>query len=145
MREILEPGAGTSVLGVGAFCSAHWFDYHQDGFVAQGFYQAGLRILDVKDAAEITQVGHATTGVSEVFDAYFVPVRDENGVVTAEKTNIVYTTDTTRGVDVYEVDLPELTPEQAAAKAAMEQRRAGTDAAVPPAAAGKAKSKKTKK
>ena len=124
-RKTPDQLGGGLTLPAGAFCSAHWFDYHQDGFVAQGFYQAGLRILDVKDAANITQVGHATTGATEVFDAYWVPVRDENGVVTGEKTNLVYTTDTTRGIDVYEVDLPALTDQQAAEKKAMEERRAG--------------------
>ena len=126
-RKTPDQLGGGLTLPAGAFCSAHWFDYHQDGFIAQGFYQAGLRILDVKDAASITQVGYATTGATEVFDAYWVPVRDENGVVTGEKTNLVYTTDLSRGIDVYEVTLPELTPEQAAAKAAMEERRAGAD------------------
>jgi hypothetical protein len=124
-RKTADELGGGLTLPAGAFCSAHWFDYHQDGFMAQGFYQAGLRILDVKDAANIAQVGYATTAATEVFDAYWVPARDADGVVTGEKTNIVYTTDTTRGVDVYEVDLPALTEEQAAAKAAMEQRRAG--------------------
>jgi hypothetical protein len=115
---------GGLTLPAGAFCSAHWFDYHQDGFVAHGFYQAGLRILDVKDPRNIAQIGYATTAVTETWDAYWVPVRDEDGVMTGEKTNIVYTADLTRGVDVYEVDLPALTEEQAAEKAAMEERRA---------------------
>ncbi|HWH29836.1 MAG TPA: hypothetical protein VNU26_12890, partial [Mycobacteriales bacterium] len=132
-RKTPDQFGGGLTLPAAAFCSAHWFDYHQDGFVAQGFYQAGLRILDVKNASNITQVGYATTGATEVFDAYWVPVRDENGVVTGEKTNIVYTTDLTRGIDVYEVALPELTAEQAAAKAAMEQRRsAAADSAGTP-------------
>jgi hypothetical protein len=121
-----------------AFCSAHWFDYHQDGFVAHGFYGAGLRILDVKDPRNITQVGYSTTGVTETWDAYWVPVRDAKGVVTGEKTNIVYTADLTRGVDVYEVALPALTTEQAAAKAAMEERRAGSEDAGTAGTAGTA-------
>jgi hypothetical protein len=90
-----------------AFCSAHWFDVHQDGFVAQGWYGAGLRVLDVRDPANIDQFGYATTGATEVWDAYWVPVRDENGVATGEKTDIVYSVDFTRGVDVFEVALPE--------------------------------------
>jgi hypothetical protein len=129
-----------------AFCSAHWFDYHQDGFVAGGFYGSGTRILDVKDAGAMKQVGYATTGVSEVWDAYWVPLRDADGVVTGEKTNIVYSVDLTRGVDVYEVALPSLTAEQTAQKAAMEQRRAGTPdtVAVAPDAKGKDAVKKVK-
>jgi hypothetical protein len=130
-KNAADLGGGLT-LPAAAFCSAHWFDYHQDGFVAHGFYQAGLRILDVKDPRRIEQVGHATTGVTEVWDAYWVPLRDDNGVVTGEKSNIVYTADFTRGVDVYEVALPALTAEQAAEKKAMEQRRAGETATVAP-------------
>lgn len=107
-----------------AFCSMHWFDVNQNGFVAQGWYGAGMRILDVRDPRNITQVGYATTAVTEVWDAYWVPERDENGVVTGDKTNILYSADLTRGIDVYEVTLPELTDEQKAQKAAMEQRLA---------------------
>jgi hypothetical protein len=123
-RKTAADLGGGLTLPAAAFCSAHWFDYHQDGFVAHGFYQAGLRILDVKDPRDIAQVGWATTAVTETWDAYWVPVRDEDGVMTGEKTDLVYTADLTRGVDVYEVTLPELTPEQAAEKAAMEERRA---------------------
>jgi hypothetical protein len=45
-------------------------------------------------------------GASEVWDAYWVPVRDRRGRATGKKTRIVYTADFVRGVDVYEVDLP---------------------------------------
>ncbi len=90
-----------------AFCSAHWFDYHQDGFVAQGWYGAGMRILDVRDAKEIKQVGYATGLATEVWDAYWVPQRDAAGVaIPGQKTNIVYTADAVRGVEVFEVTLP---------------------------------------
>ncbi|MCU1672738.1 MAG: hypothetical protein JWN77_851 [Frankiales bacterium] len=52
-----------------AFCSAHWFDYHQGGFVAQGWYGAGMRILDVRDAKNIKQIGYDTGLATEVWDA----------------------------------------------------------------------------
>ena len=90
----------------GAFCSAHWFDAHQDGFVAQGYYQQGLRIMDVRDARNIKQLGYSTSAATETWDAYWVPKRNPQGKATGEKTNIVYTADAARGVDVYEVDLP---------------------------------------
>jgi hypothetical protein len=64
-----EFGGGLSTPAA-AFCSAHWFDVHQDGFVAQGWYGAGLRILDVRDARNITQLGYATGAATEVWDAY---------------------------------------------------------------------------
>lgn len=97
---------GGATLPVAAFCSAHWFDVQQDGFVAQGWYQGGLRILDVRDARQIKQFGYSTGVLTEVWDAYWVPKRDANGVVIpGQKTNIVYTADAVRGVEVYEVDL----------------------------------------
>jgi hypothetical protein len=100
-----EFGGGLSTPA-GAFCSAHWFDVHQDGFVAQGWYQQGLRILDVRDPRNIDQYGYATTGASEVWDAYWVPARNKKGVVQDEKTNLVYTVDAVQGVQVWQVDLP---------------------------------------
>ena len=100
-----EAGA---TLPVTAFCSAHWFDVHQDGFVAQGWYGAGLRILDVRDARNIAQLGYATGGLTEVWDAYWVPERDAAGVaIPGQKTNLVYTADAVRGIEVFEVALPE--------------------------------------
>jgi hypothetical protein len=90
-----------------AFCSAHWFDVHQDGFVAQGWYGAGMRILDVRDARNIKQLGYATGLATEVWDAYWVPQRDAAGVaIPGKKTNLVYTADAVRGIEVFEVTLP---------------------------------------
>lgn len=100
-----EFGGGLSTP-VGGFCSVHWFDVQQDGFVAVGWYQQGLRILDVRDPRNITQYGYATTGASEVWDAYWVPERNKNGVVKGKKTDIVYTVDAVQGVQVWQVDLP---------------------------------------
>ncbi|HEX6920255.1 MAG TPA: hypothetical protein VF314_08510 [Actinomycetes bacterium] len=89
-----------------AFCSAHWFDYHQSGIVAQGYYEGGLRLIDVRDARDIKEYGYVASGLSEVWDAYWVPERNKNGVATGRKTNVVYTVDAVRGLDVYTVDLP---------------------------------------
>ena len=96
-------GATTPITG---FCSAHWFDVHQDGFVALGHYGAGLRIMDVRDPREIKQFGFSTGVATQVWDAYWVPKRDAAGVaIPGQKTNIVYTADAVRGIEVYEVDL----------------------------------------
>ncbi len=100
-----EFGGGLT-LPAGAFCSAHWFDYHQSGIIAQGYYQAGLRLVDVRDPRHITQYGFATGGGTEVWDAYWVPERNARGQATGKKTNFVYTADAVRGIDVYQVDLP---------------------------------------
>lgn len=100
-----EFGGGLS-LPAGAFCSAHWFDYHQSGIIAQGFYQAGLRLVDIRDPRNIQQYGYATGGGTEVWDAYFVPERNAKGQATGKKTNFIYTADLARGIDVYQADLP---------------------------------------
>jgi hypothetical protein len=90
-----------------AFCSAHWFDYHPAGLVAQGYYEGGLRIIDVRDAANLRQYGYAASGLGEVWDAYWVPRRTGSGVASpTARTNIVYTVDAVRGLDVFTVDLP---------------------------------------
>jgi hypothetical protein len=91
---------------VGGFCSAHWFDYHQSGIIAQGYYQQGLRFIDVRNARDLKQHAYVTGGATEVWDAYWVPERNRKGVAQAKKTNLVYSTDLVRGLEVYEVDVP---------------------------------------
>jgi hypothetical protein len=112
--DLLNPvtlGDGLSTP-VGGFCSAHWFDYHQSGIVAQGYYQQGLRLIDVRNPRDLRQYGYVTGGASEVWDAYWVPQRDRKGRATGKKTNVVYTTDLVRGLDVYEVDMPGTEPQE---------------------------------
>jgi hypothetical protein len=106
--DIINPvkfGDGLSTP-IGGFCSAHWFDYHQSGIVAQGFYQQGLRFIDTRNARDLKQYAYVTGGATEVWDAYWVPQRDRRGVAQRKKTNIVYTTDLVRGLDVFQVDVP---------------------------------------
>ena len=98
-------GGGASTP-VGGFCSAHWFDTHQSGILAQGYYQQGLRFVDVRDPRNIKQYGYFTGGLSEVWDANWVPQRDAGGVDTGRKTNIVYGIDFAHGIDVLCVNLP---------------------------------------
>jgi MYXO-CTERM domain-containing protein len=105
----VDAGEGVSAPNM-AFCSAHWFDYHPSGIVAQGYYEGGLRLLDVRDPRDIKEYGYVASGLSEVWDAYWVPQRTKNGVATGAKTNIVYTVDAVRGLDVYTVDLPGSAP-----------------------------------
>ena len=97
---------GTFPLPEGAFCSAHWFSFHPSGIVAAGFYGGGTQLLDVRDPRHIASYGHATWGASEVWDSYWVPVYGKNGQDTGKKTNLVYSVDLVRGLDVYAVDLP---------------------------------------
>ena len=52
-------------------CSAHWFD-HRDGLIAQGWYDQGIRFLDVSDPRDIRQVGYFVTP-GTFWAAYFAP------------------------------------------------------------------------
>lgn len=78
-----------------AFCSAHYFDA-RDGLVAGGWYEQGLRLLDVTDPADIRQVGYWIPDGTETWGALYPPT-DPSG-------RVVYVLDTTRGIDVLEVD-----------------------------------------
>ncbi len=97
---------GTFPLPVGAFCSSHWFDYHPSGIVSVGFYGGGVQLIDVRDATDLTSYGSAVWGASEVWDSYWVPVYNKAGTATGKRTNIIYSVDLVRGLDVYSVDLP---------------------------------------
>ncbi|MAS54504.1 MAG: hypothetical protein CMJ44_07775 [Pimelobacter sp.] len=96
---------GTFPLPVGAFCSSHWFDYRPGGLVATGFYGGGTQILDVRDPRDIRTYAHSVWGLSEVWDAMWVPVY-KNRRATSARTNVVYSIDLVRGLDVYAVDVP---------------------------------------
>ncbi|WLD95243.1 LVIVD repeat-containing protein [Alkalihalobacillus sp. AL-G] len=124
-KSQIQPGTGTiepldswntKILNTdvdtpaGLICSAHYSSYHQDGFVAIGFYQQGARILDVRDPTDIKQVGYWFMGIQEVWGAQWIPERDENGRVTGDVSNLVYTYDPTRGLDILRVTLPEESP-----------------------------------
>lgn len=101
--EIYSTGEKTRA---GAFCSAHYFTVHEAGLVAQGWYQQGLRILDVSDPTDIQQVGYFLTQAQEVWHAYWVPERDEAGAVVRHDdgsivhSDLIYALDTARGIDV---------------------------------------------
>ncbi len=89
----------------GAFCSSHWFDYHNSGLVAAGFYGGGTQILNVRNPRDIKPYAHSIWGLSEVWDAMWVPVY-KKGQMTGGRTNVVYSIDLVRGLDVYAVDVP---------------------------------------
>ncbi|MCF6409898.1 LVIVD repeat-containing protein [Pseudalkalibacillus salsuginis] len=129
-KSAIEPGTGTiepldswnsKILDTnidtqaGFICSAHYSSYHEEGFVSIGFYQQGVRILDVRNPADIKQVGYWFTGMQEVWGADWVPARDMNGVMTGGQSNFVYAYDPTRGLDILKVTLPDKAPEQTSA------------------------------
>ncbi len=89
---------------VGAFCSAHWFDYHPRGFVAAGFYGGGTQVIDVTKPRDIRSHGYSNWFASEVWDSYWVPRYAPNGTQQGI-TNVLYSVDLVRGLDVYAVDL----------------------------------------
>ncbi|WP_109505474.1 hypothetical protein [Nocardioides speluncae] len=97
---------GNYPLPNGAFCSAHWFDWHPTGIVAAGFYAGGTQLLDVRNPRDIKAYGHAWGGVSQVWDAMWLPRYDARGRQTGAKTNVVYSIDLVRGLDVLAVDVP---------------------------------------
>ncbi len=97
---------GNFPLPQGTFCSSHWFDYRAGGIVAAGFYGGGMQLLDVRDPRDITSYGYAHWFASEVWDAMWVPAYDAQGRQTGKDTNVVYSIDLVRGVDVYSVDVP---------------------------------------
>ena len=86
---------GTSPATV--LCSAHWFDEH-NGLVAQGWYEQGTRILDVRDPYNIKQVGYFVMPVTETWAAYWAPT-DPTG-------EIVYSVDLARGIDILQIERP---------------------------------------
>jgi len=110
--EILDTGMPTVA---GAFCSAHYFTYHDSGFIAQAWYQQGTRILDVRNPRDIKQVGYFFTGASETWHTYWVPDYDNDGKQTGRQSRIVYTNDAARGIDVLRVVLPATPPQSTVA------------------------------
>ena len=97
---------GTFPSPVGAFCSSHWFDFHRSGIVAVGFYGGGTQFLDVRDPRDIRSWGFAYGGTSEVWDSMWLPRYTDRGRQTGRETNLAYSIDAVRGLDVYRVALP---------------------------------------
>ncbi len=111
----MAPGGGTIApldmwypddVAAGSACSAHYFDYNEAGFVTQGWYELGTRVLDVRDPKNIKQVGYFFGRDMETWASYWVPARDAKGNVTGEDLNIIYSADEVRGVDILEFTPP---------------------------------------
>ena len=91
LNELLA-GKGRSPATVN--CSAHWFDEDR-GLLAQGWYDQGVRFLDISNPRDIRQVGYYATAGS-FWAAYFAP--------TDPAREIVYGLDTLGGIDVLRID-----------------------------------------
>jgi hypothetical protein len=95
--EMLAQDDSASALHPTAMCSAHYFDVRQN-VVAQGWYEQGLRLLDVSDPADIRQVGYFIPPNGESWASYFAPT-DPAG-------RVFYLLDASLGVVVLEYDRP---------------------------------------
>jgi hypothetical protein len=84
--------AEDSKAPVTANCSSHWFE-ERNGIAAVGWYEQGVRLLDVRNPADIRQIGYYLPADGATWGAYWVPGR----------TDLVYTADPLRGIDVLQV------------------------------------------
>ena len=87
----LETQTGRSPATI--MCSAHWSDYN-NGLIAQGWYDQGVRFLDISNPRKIRQVGYYIQGM--FWAAYFAP--------TDPTKQTVYGLDTEGGIDVLHID-----------------------------------------
>jgi hypothetical protein len=78
-------------------CSAHYFDLKKN-LVAQGWYEQGVRFLDVSDPKKIRQVGYFIPPSAMTWAAYFPP--------TDPTLQTAYVFDATHGIDVLNIARP---------------------------------------
>ena len=94
-NELLEgdedPWGGDIVPTMG-LCSSHYFD-ERDDLVAVGWYEQGVRLLDIEDPTDIRQVGFWLPPGGAAWGAYWSPTAKD----------VVYVIDNKRGVDVLRV------------------------------------------
>lgn len=79
-------------------CSAHYFDV-RGKVIAQGWYEQGVRFLDVRNPRQIRQVGFFSAPQALNWAAYFAPT-DPTG-------QVVYSFDASHGIDVLQLSLPQ--------------------------------------
>lgn len=102
----------------GQWCSVHWFDFHQDGFVVMSTYDHGTHVLDVSNPYNIRQHGWHFSEGHGAMQSYWVPQRHPNGRTTGMASTLAYTADggsgnqavpnqepLSGGIDIFEVDL----------------------------------------
>lgn len=77
-------------------CSAHWFE-ERNGFVGIGWYNNGTRFLDVRDPSNIRQVGYFVPTTTSVWGGAVYWARNA--------TDIAYSVDASRGIDVLRIDV----------------------------------------
>ena len=82
-------------------CSAHYFDASR-GLIAQGFYEQGVRLIDVRRPRRLRQVGYYVARPGLVWGALFAP--------TDRTRSTIYSIDHSRGIDVLTIDRSALRP-----------------------------------
>ncbi|MDQ3936326.1 MAG: hypothetical protein M3340_17035, partial [Actinomycetota bacterium] len=78
-----------------SLCSAHYFD-ERSGLLAQGWYEAGTRFLDVTNPGDIRPVGYWIPEKNMTWSVYYPPT-DPSG-------ELVYSLDHARGIDVLRIE-----------------------------------------
>lgn len=86
-----DSGIGHDLLG---FCSSHWFTMNKNKIVADAWYSAGVRFLDISDPKKIRPVGYYSGDSNIASQAVFVPGRPD----------LVYVADYMRGLDVVKLE-----------------------------------------
>ena len=95
-----------------AMCSAHYFDLDRN-VVAQGWYEMGIRFLDVSNPEKIRQIGYFMPPTAMTWAAHFAP--------TDKTSSVVYVLDATHGIDVLRLTRPAKGPLSAPAEACRTQ------------------------
>jgi hypothetical protein len=75
------------------YCSSHWFSVNSAHVVADGWYGAGVRFLDVRDPRHPRPIGIWAGDSTTASQAVFAPGSDQ----------IVYVPDYVRGLDVIRI------------------------------------------
>ena len=69
------------------------------------WFEQGLRILDVRDPFHVRQVGYFFLPDQQAWEARWVPEYGPDGRQTGALTDLVYTADNYRGIDILRIDL----------------------------------------
>jgi hypothetical protein len=93
MWDAPEGADDSGPLTQGDYCSSHWFTVNANNVVADGWYGAGVRFLDVSDPKHIRPVGVWAGDSTTASQAVFAPGSND----------IVYVADYTRGLDVIRI------------------------------------------
>lgn len=97
VESLDDPESWNQAPPIAAMCSAHYFDM-SDNLVVQGWYEQGMRVLDVSKPSNIRQVGYFILPTSMVWASYFAP--------TDPTRQIIYQLDYTSGIHVLELARP---------------------------------------